>query len=35
MSVAYRQPVTPEETALAEEAGMDCPTDSIGKDGLA
>jgi ferredoxin len=32
MSVVYRQPVTPEEIKLAEEA-MECPTDSIGNDG--
>jgi len=29
----YRQPVTPEEFALAEEARLGCPTDSIGGDG--
>ena len=28
----YRQPVTPREIVLAEEA-MSCPTDSIGNDG--
>ncbi|MEW6304288.1 MAG: ferredoxin [Verrucomicrobiota bacterium] len=28
----YRQPVSPEEIALAEEA-RNCPTDSIGNDG--
>ena len=33
MSIVYRQPVTPEEHALAEEARLDCPTDSIGNDG--
>ena len=33
-SVVYRQPVTPEERALAEEAKQDCPTESIGDDGL-
>jgi ferredoxin len=32
-SVVYRQPVTPEEVAAAEEAMRDCPTDSIGDDG--
>lgn len=32
MSVVYRQPVTPAEIKLAEEA-MECPTDSIGNDG--
>ncbi len=29
----YRQPVTPEEIALAEEALQSCPTESIGNDG--
>jgi len=28
-----RQPVTPEEIALAEEGRLACPTDSIGNDG--
>ncbi|HVV71898.1 MAG TPA: ferredoxin [Chthoniobacteraceae bacterium] len=28
-----RQPVTPEEIALAEEARENCPTDTIGNDG--
>ena len=32
-SVVYRQPVTPEETALAEEARAGCPVDAIGNDG--
>lgn len=32
-SVVYRQPITPEETALADEARLGCPTDSIGDDG--
>jgi ferredoxin len=35
MSVAFHQPVTAEEVALAEEARTGCPTDSIGNDGLA
>jgi len=35
MSVVYRQPVTPEEFALAEEARQGCPTESIGNDGIA
>jgi ferredoxin len=35
ISIAYHQPVTPEELALAEEARTGCPTESIGKDGLA
>jgi ferredoxin len=29
----YRQPVTLEEIALAEEALAICPTDTIGNDG--
>ena len=32
-SYVYRQPVTPEEIALAEEAKESCPTESIGNDG--
>ena len=32
-SVVYRQPVTPEEIELAEEALSGCPADSIGNDG--
>ena len=32
-SVVYRQPVTPEERSVAEEARQGCPTDSIGNDG--
>jgi len=32
-SYVYRQPVTPEEIALAEEALDSCPTESIGNDG--
>lgn len=34
MSIVYRQPVTPEERALAEEANEGCPTNSIGNDGV-
>src|SRR6266446_8154614 len=34
MTIVYRQPVTPEEQALAEEAKQGCPTESIGNDGL-
>jgi len=34
-SYVHRQPVTPEEFALAEEARRECPTESIGNDGLA
>ena len=34
MSIVYRQPVTPEERAMAEEAKQGCPTDSIGNDGV-
>lgn len=33
MSIVYRQPITPEERAMAEEARRDCPTESIGSDG--
>ena len=33
-SFVYRQPVTPEESGLAEEAKLGCPTESIGNDGL-
>lgn len=32
-SYVYRQPQTPEEIALAEEARASCPTESIGNDG--
>jgi len=35
MSVAFNQPVTAEEIALAEEARINCPTESIGNDGCA
>lgn len=34
-SVVYRQPVTPEEIASAEEAMTGCPMESIGNDGVA
>jgi ferredoxin len=34
MSVVYRQPVTAEERALAEERKQGCPTESIGNDGV-
>jgi ferredoxin len=34
MSFAYRQPSTPEELSLAEEARLGCPTESIGNDGI-
>ena len=33
LSIAYRQPVTPHEVALAIEAMTGCPTESIGNDG--
>jgi ferredoxin len=33
MSIAFRQPVTPEEIARATEAMNECPTESIGNDG--
>ena len=32
-SVAYHQPVTPEDFKQAEEAKVGCPTESIGNDG--
>lgn len=32
-SIAFRQPVTPEEIVQATEAMNDCPTESIGNDG--
>jgi len=32
-SIVFRQPVTPEEFAQAEEGLQSCPTDSIGNDG--
>jgi len=32
-SYVWRQPATPEEIALAEEARESCPTESIGNDG--
>ena len=31
-SIVHRQPATPEELALAEEAREGCPTESIGND---
>jgi ferredoxin len=31
----YRQPITPEEIALAEEALAICPTDTIGNNGIS
>ncbi len=34
MTVVYRQHVTPEEQALAEQAKQGCPTESIGNNGL-
>ena len=33
-SYVYRQPVTPEEIAQAEEALNSCPSDSIGNNGV-
>jgi ferredoxin len=33
-SIVYSQPLTPDETALAEQALHDCPTESIGSDGV-
>jgi ferredoxin len=32
-SYVYHQPVTPEETAIAEAARQECPTETIGNDG--
>ena len=32
-SIAYQQPVTPEEIAQATQAMIGCPTESIGNDG--
>ena len=32
-SIVHRQPLTPDEIALVEEARESCPTDSIGNDG--
>jgi ferredoxin len=34
-SVVHRQPETPQEIALADEARESCPTESIGNDGIA
>jgi len=34
MSIVYRQPSTPEERVLAEEAKSGCPSESIGNDGI-
>ena len=34
-SIVYRQPATPEEIALCDEAVAGCPTESIGCDGEA
>lgn len=33
LSIAYRQPVTPEEIREATDAMHGCPTESIGNDG--
>jgi ferredoxin len=35
MSFVYRQPSTPEELALAEEARQGCPSESIGNNGAS
>ena len=32
-SITYRQPKTAEETAMAEQGRLSCPTESIGNDG--
>lgn len=34
-TIVHRQPQTPGEIALAEEAREGCPTDSIGRDGVS
>src|SRR5881628_2551319 len=34
MSIVFRQPVTVDERALAEDARQGCPIESIGSDGL-
>lgn len=34
-SYVYRQPATSNEVALAEEARLGCPTESIGNDGVS
>jgi ferredoxin len=34
-SVVHRQPQTPQEVVLADEARESCPTESIGNDGMA
>ena len=33
-TVVYRQPTTPGELAIAEEARQSCPTETIGNDGI-
>lgn len=33
LSIAYQQPVTPDEEGLANDAVASCPTESIGNDG--
>ena len=33
-SIVYKQPVTPEEIRKAKAAMDDCPTESIGNDGI-
>ena len=35
VSIVYKQPVTPEELKEAQEALEDCPTLSIGNDGIS
>jgi ferredoxin len=30
----YRQPITPEEFAIADDARLGCPTESIGNEGV-
>ena len=33
MSMVHRQPSTPQEVSLAEDARLGCPSESIGNDG--
>ena len=35
LTFVHRQPISPEDRALAEEAKQGCPTESIGDDGIA
>ena len=33
LTYVWKQPVTPDEIAMAEEARLSCPTETIGNDG--